>query len=89
MRLVDLDVGATATVARIAGDGRMALRIMELGLFPGVEVHVLGRSFGNLRLAAGPTRLAIAEELAGVVVVTEHPDDAASSIAARVAGGVA
>jgi ferrous iron transport protein A len=40
--LAALRVGARATVARIDGVDEVSLRLMEMGLVPGVELTVLG-----------------------------------------------
>ena len=36
--------GATVCVADVAGDDEMALRLLEMGLTPGVAVRVVGRA---------------------------------------------
>ena len=40
--LADLRVGARARVVRIEGVDELSLRLMEMGLTPGVEVALLG-----------------------------------------------
>lgn len=69
MTITELAVGQCATVSGVSGDTRTAIRIMELGVIPGSVVEMRGRSFGNLRLAVGSTRLALAAELARRVTV--------------------
>ena len=41
-RLADLAVGDRARVLRVSGDDEIALRLMEMGLTPGVDVELLG-----------------------------------------------
>jgi ferrous iron transport protein A len=41
-RLADLAVGDRARVLRVSGDDEVALRLMEMGLTPGVDVELLG-----------------------------------------------
>lgn len=38
--LAELPVGASATVGRVLGERRLAVRLMELGLVPGTTVRV-------------------------------------------------
>jgi ferrous iron transport protein A len=38
--LAELPVGASATVERVVGERRLAVRLMELGLVPGTMVQV-------------------------------------------------
>lgn len=40
--LASLPIGTRGTVARIEGDDEITLRLLEMGLTPGVEVTVLG-----------------------------------------------
>ena len=40
--LADLPVGASGRVRSIEGDDELSLRLMEMGLTPGVEVAVVG-----------------------------------------------
>jgi ferrous iron transport protein A len=40
--LADLVVGARARVSRITGADELSMRLMEMGLTPGVEVVVVG-----------------------------------------------
>ena len=42
MNLAKLKVGEKAQVTRIDGDDAISIRLMEMGLIPGVEVKVLG-----------------------------------------------
>ena len=42
MNLANLKVGESAQVTRIEGDDAISVRLMEMGLVPGVEVTVLG-----------------------------------------------
>ncbi len=40
--LAHLSIGAHGRVARVAGHDEISTRLMEMGLTPGVAVHVLG-----------------------------------------------
>jgi ferrous iron transport protein A len=40
--LAQLSIGARGRVARVAGHDEISTRLMEMGLTPGVDVHVLG-----------------------------------------------
>jgi ferrous iron transport protein A len=40
--LAQLAIGSRATVARVQGADELACRLMEMGLTPGVELHVVG-----------------------------------------------
>jgi ferrous iron transport protein A len=42
--LDELKVGARARVERIAGTDDVSVRLMEMGVLPGIEVKVLGRA---------------------------------------------
>ncbi len=43
-RLADLAIGARARVVRIVGDDEIALRLLEMGLTPGVDIELVGRA---------------------------------------------
>lgn len=43
-RLADLPIGARARVSHVAGDGEVSVRLMEMGLTPGVELLLIGRA---------------------------------------------
>lgn len=43
-RLNELPLGASGTVAAIDGADEIALRLLEMGLTPGVEVRVIGQA---------------------------------------------
>ena len=46
--LEDVAIGGSARVADVAGDDATAIRLMEMGLTPGVGVRVLGQApFGD------------------------------------------
>ena len=40
--LAELPIGARATVKDVAGQDDIALRLLEMGLTPGVEIRLLG-----------------------------------------------
>jgi ferrous iron transport protein A len=42
MTLAELDVGQSATVKQIEGSDEIAVRLLEMGLTPGVEVKLIG-----------------------------------------------
>jgi len=42
MRLAELHVGGRARVLTVAGDDEISLRLLEMGLTPGVDVELLG-----------------------------------------------
>ena len=41
-RLADLDVGSRARVLTVDGSDQISLRLLEMGLTPGVDVMVIG-----------------------------------------------
>lgn len=41
-RLADLSVGGRARVVNVLGDDEISLRLLEMGLTPGVDVRLLG-----------------------------------------------
>lgn len=41
-RLADLAVGSRARVVNVTGDDEISLRLLEMGLTPGVDVELLG-----------------------------------------------
>jgi len=43
-RLADLRVGQRARVVEIEGDDALTMRLLEMGLTPGVEVELLGKA---------------------------------------------
>jgi ferrous iron transport protein A len=71
--LATLPVGARSKVARIDGDDEISLRLMEMGLVPGVEFTVIGQApLGDpLELELRGYRLSLRKsEAARVAVVT-------------------
>jgi ferrous iron transport protein A len=40
--LANLPIGSHSKVARIAGDDEVSIRLMEMGLTPGVELRLVG-----------------------------------------------
>ena len=69
--LETLAVGDTARVSDVAGDDAVAIRLLEMGLTPGVMVRVLGRApFGDpLELAVRGYRLSIRRAEAARVTI--------------------
>ena len=43
-QLADLPLGAAARVVRITGNDEITLRLLEMGLTPGIEVRFVGRA---------------------------------------------
>ncbi len=43
-QLVDLPLGREARVVRVTGNDEIALRLLEMGLTPGIEVRLIGRA---------------------------------------------
>ena len=41
-RLAELAVGGRARVLRVHGDDDISLRLLEMGLTPGVDMHLVG-----------------------------------------------
>jgi ferrous iron transport protein A len=69
--LEDLAVGGSAYVLDVAGDDAVAIRLLEMGLTPGVAVSVRGRApFGDpIELELRGYRLSIRRAEAGRVTV--------------------
>ncbi|MBX7075237.1 MAG: ferrous iron transport protein A [Pirellulales bacterium] len=44
MRLAELPVGQSARVCSIAGVDELSIRLMEMGLTPGVEIRAVGKA---------------------------------------------
>lgn len=42
MKLDGLAFGSTARVRQVLGEDEISLRLLEMGLTPGVEVHLIG-----------------------------------------------
>ncbi len=42
MMLSDLSTGECGTVVTVRGDGEISVRLMEMGLTPGVDVRLIG-----------------------------------------------
>jgi ferrous iron transport protein A len=65
-------IGATASVADVLGDDGVALRLLEMGLTPGVMVRLVGRApLGDpLELELRGYRLSIRRAEAARVAVT-------------------
>lgn len=43
-QLADLPLGSQARVVRVTGNDEISLRLLEMGLTPGVEVRFVGRA---------------------------------------------
>jgi len=72
LTLEDLPVAAEARVGDVVGDDAVAIRLLEMGLTPGVVVRVLGRApFGDpLEIQVRGYRLSIRRAEAARVVIT-------------------
>lgn len=70
--LESIAIGGTATVADVVGDDTVALRLLEMGLTPGVSVRLVGRApLGDpLELELRGYRLSIRRSEAARVAVT-------------------
>jgi ferrous iron transport protein A len=73
--LATLAIGARGTVTRIDGDDDLALRLLEMGLTPGVELTVLGVApLGDpLELELRGYRLSIRKREAARIEVEPQP----------------
>lgn len=69
--LDDVSVGATVTVDDVTGADPVAIRLLEMGLTPGIEVRLVGRApFGDpLELELRGYRLSIRRQEAVRVAV--------------------
>lgn len=69
--LATLPIGARGKVTRIEGDDEIALRLLEMGLTPGVELMVLGVApLGDpLELELRGYRLSIRKSEAARIVI--------------------
>ena len=61
--------GQPVVLVKISGGHRVAHRLAELGLTPGVELEVLQNKGGPILLAVRSTRLAIGRGMANKVMV--------------------
>jgi ferrous iron transport protein A len=71
LTLDDAGIGETVRVGDVAGNDRVAIRLLEMGLTPGATVRVLGRApFGDpLELEVRGYRLSIRRAEAARVVL--------------------
>lgn len=72
--LDDAVLGEAVRVSDVAGNDRVAIRLLEMGLTPGATVRVLGRApFGDpLELEVRGYRLSIRRAEAARVVLKAH-----------------
>lgn len=70
--LESITVGGTATVTDVVGDDAVALRLLEMGLTPGIAVRLVGRApLGDpLELELRGYRLSIRRAEAARITVT-------------------
>ena len=73
MSLESIAVGGTATVADVLGDDAIALRLLEMGLTPGVNVRVVGTAplGGPMELELRGYRLSIRRHEAARVAIAK------------------
>jgi ferrous iron transport protein A len=71
--LESIAVGGTATVADVLGDDAIALRLLEMGLTPGVNVRVVGTAplGGPMELELRGYRLSIRRHEAARVAIAK------------------
>jgi len=71
-RLSELAVGATGRVDAIEGEDEVSVRLMEMGLLPGVEVTLVGTALWGdpLELELRGYRLSVRKSEAARVTVT-------------------
>ena len=72
--LEQVTIGSTARVADVVGTDSTALRLLEMGLTPGIDVRLVGRApFGDpLELELRGYRLSIRRQEATRVVVGDR-----------------
>jgi ferrous iron transport protein A len=72
--LDDVTVGSTVRVHDVEGADPVAIRLLEMGLTPGIEVRLVGRApFGDpLELELRGYRLSIRRQEAARVVVSDR-----------------
>lgn len=70
-QLLFLKEGEEGTIHSICAGGRLAARLVSMGLAPGVRVKVLRNSWGRLIVLASNTRVAIGEGQASKILVTK------------------
>ncbi len=72
MQLVDLPLGNRAVVSSVEGSDGISLRLLEMGLVPGVEVKMLGAApLGDpLEIELRGYRLSLRKSEAARVVVS-------------------
>ncbi len=72
MRLVDMEVGQSAVIARVAGGADVLRYVASLGLLPQAAVRVLDKApfNGPLMVQVGEEKHALGREVAGYIFVT-------------------
>jgi ferrous iron transport protein A len=72
--LADVSVGATVRVRDVDGSDQVGIRLLEMGLTPGVEIRLVGRApFGDpLELEVRGYRLSIRHQEAARVAVADR-----------------
>jgi ferrous iron transport protein A len=72
--LDDISVGSTVRVRDVAGGDAVAIRLLEMGVTPGVEIRLVGKApFGDpLELELRGYRLSIRRQEAARVAIGDH-----------------
>jgi Fe2+ transport system protein FeoA len=68
-RLCDVAAGETVLLTDVGSDRRVARRLSELGLTPGVRITVLQASRGPLLVAVRGARVAVGHDMAAQLEV--------------------
>ncbi len=70
--LSEVPRGMTVRLLGVDADRRMVRRLAEMGLTPGVEVTVLQTSKGPILVAVRGARVAVGQEMAGVMRIVAN-----------------
>ena len=73
MTLANLEIGATAKVKRVTGQGAITKRLMEMGIVPGVSIRVIKSApFGDpIEIRVKGYNLAMRRNEAEVIEIVE------------------
>lgn len=76
MKLDELDIGQSATIAGIDGDGPLIQRLMALGLLEGSEITVIRRAIGGdpIEVEVMGYALSLRRAEAGHVTITRNSE---------------
>ena len=70
--LSEVPRGRTVRLVGVDAERRMVRRLAEMGLTPGVEVTVLQTSKGPILVAVRGARVAVGQEMAGVMRIVPN-----------------